>query len=49
MVSGMVVFLGGFMCFWLSVFDLFVKCLISCPVFGAGIFLVLEFSFQDPL
>ena len=34
---------------WLPAFDLVLRCLISCPFFGTGIFLVLEFSFQDPL
>ena len=32
------------MCLWLSAFDFVVRCLIFCPFFGAGIFLVLEFS-----
>jgi hypothetical protein len=30
---------------WFSPFDFVVRCLISCPFFGAGTFLVLEFSF----
>jgi hypothetical protein len=37
------------MSLWLSAFDFVVRCLICCPFFGAGIILVLEFSFQDPL
>jgi hypothetical protein len=37
------------MCLWLSPFGFVVRCLISCPFFGAGIFFVLEFSFQVPL
>ena len=39
----MFVFVGGFMCLWLSAFDFVVRCLISCLFFGVGTFLVLEF------
>ena len=49
LVPDMFVFVGGFMCLWLSAFDFVVQYLISCPFFGTGIFLLLEFSFQDPL
>ena len=49
LVPDMFVFVGDFMYFWLSAFNFVVRCSISCPFFGAGIFLVLEFSFQDPL
>jgi hypothetical protein len=43
------VFVGGFICMWFSPFGSVVRCLISCPFFGAGTFLVLEFSFSDHL
>jgi hypothetical protein len=43
------VFVGSFMCMWLSAFDFIVRCLIFCPFFAAGIFLVLEFFFRDLL
>ena len=49
LVPGMLVFVGDFMCLWLSAFDFVVRYLIFCPFFGEGIFLVLEFSFQDPM
>ena len=42
----MLVFIGDFMCLWLSEFYFVVRCLISCPFFGAGIFLLLDFSFR---
>ena len=42
-VPDMFGFVGGFMYLWFSVFDFVVRCLISCPFFGAGIFLVLDF------
>ena len=45
LVPDMFVFVGGFMCLWFSPFGFVVRCLISCPFFGAGTFLVLEFSF----
>ena len=47
--SDMFVFVSDFMCLWLSAFDFVVRYLLSCPFFGAGTFLVLEFSFQDTL
>ena len=49
LVPDMYVFVGGATCLWVSAFDFVVRCLISCLFFGAGIFLVSEFSFQDPL
>ena len=45
LVPDMFLFIGGFMCLWLSAFGFVVRCLISSSFFGAGTFLVLEFSF----
>jgi hypothetical protein len=41
----MFVFLGGFMSLLFSPFGFVSRCLVPCPFFGAGAFLVLEVFF----
>jgi hypothetical protein len=43
LVSDIFDFVGGFMFLWVSPFSFILRCLISCPFFGAVTFLVLEF------